>query len=147
MSAGLTLDPTAEFPRLLVLALADSGLFVVDMYASWKTPLRRLSFTFGNLTDWHLDIESRELFFGRNSISLSDTEVAQIREVFEPVGLFVHSFPTADTQSLKSAKVAARAALPPSERGTTPLPVCTGRGALDSEASILAYALTNGEVY
>lgn len=146
MSIELTLQASKALPRVLVLTLTATGKTLsLRLLASENRTT--LCFCIGSISDdWSLRVKERALWCRGTALDLSQEEVERIRMAFAIHGLPIESdFPTAAPIGPESAKVGARTVSPHGTRGATPLPVCTGRGALESEASILAYALTHGE--
>lgn len=148
MSIELTLQATKALPRVMVLTLTATGK---TLSARVLAPENRttLCYCIGSISnDWSLRVRDRALWCRGIALDLSEEDVAKIRKTLGPHGLVIEADSlTAAPIGPESAKVGARTITPPGARGTSPLPVCTGRGALESEASVLAYALTNGECF
>ena len=145
MATELTLEPTPQLPRRLRLTLTDSG---ENLSVRMLLGDREAAYSTGAFKDWYLDFAGLMLWHQHSGFDLTLEEAKRVRETFAPHGLIL--FPAAAPIGPESAKAAAQAVPPPSERGTSRPPDCsvrTGGRALDMEVRPLEYALANGECF
>ena len=95
--------------------------------------------------EWRIETLSTKhsLWLKTTAFELNPEEAAQVSTLLRSC------FPSAEPIGPAPAKEATAAAdlLPGGDRGTTPPPVCTGGGALDSYDHFVARFLTAGECY